>query len=56
MHDLVSRASESLLQLRERLTPGQRWTAALLLALTVAVLVFGLPTHTRVVHLIPRRP
>ncbi|MHB8671512.1 MAG: hypothetical protein ACYDAD_13315 [Acidimicrobiales bacterium] len=56
MRALVSRAGAALLQLRDLLTPGQRWTAALLLGLTLAVLLFGLPTQTRVVHLFPGRP
>jgi len=38
-----------LLALREGMTPGQRWTAALAMSLTVLVLLFGLPRRVIVV-------
>jgi len=38
-----------LLALREGMTPGQRWTAALAMSVTVLVLLFGLPRHVIVV-------
>jgi hypothetical protein len=40
---------DGLLALRNGMTPGQRWTAALAMALTVLVLVYGLPRHVIVV-------
>lgn len=36
-------------RLRLQLTPGQRWTSALGFALALALLLFGLPTHLRVI-------
>ena len=38
-----------LLALREGMTPGQRWTAALAMSVTALVLLFGLPRHVIVV-------
>ena len=46
-------ADGALLALRDRLTPGQRWTAALALGLVVLVLVFGMPTRVVVVPASP---
>jgi len=37
------------LTLREAMTPGQRWTAALAMTLTILVVLFGLPRHVIVV-------
>ena len=34
-----------LLLLRDQLTPGQRWTAALAVGLAIAVLLWGLPAR-----------
>ena len=34
-----------LLRLRDQLTPGQRWTAALAVGLAIAVLLWGLPAR-----------
>jgi len=35
----------AMLALRNQMTPGQRWTAALAMTLSVLVLLFGLPRH-----------
>lgn len=40
------RADDALLAARDSLTPGQRWTCALLAAVTLALLVAGAPTRT----------
>jgi hypothetical protein len=42
---LLGRADGLLGRLRDQLTPGQRWTLALGLLLTLAILLFGLPDH-----------
>ena len=34
-----------LLRVRDQLTPGQRWTAALAVGLAIAVLLWGLPAR-----------
>jgi phytoene/squalene synthetase len=39
----LAAADRGLMTLRDTLTPGQRWTAALVMALTVLVLYAGLP-------------
>lgn len=40
---------DGLLALRDRLTPGQRWTSALALFVALSVLFFGLPTSLKFV-------
>ena len=35
----------ALVALRDRLTPGQRWTAALAMVLVILILLFGMPTQ-----------
>jgi hypothetical protein len=42
----LARADEALLALRDSLTPGQRWTSALLAAVALALLLVGAPTRT----------
>ena len=39
----LTAADRGLMTLRDALTPGQRWTAAIVMALTVLVLYAGLP-------------
>jgi len=39
----LAAADRRLIALRDALTPGQRWTAAITMALTVLVLYAGLP-------------
>ena len=39
----LAAADRGLMTLRDALTPGQRWTAAIAMALTVLVLYSGLP-------------
>jgi len=39
----LAAADRGLIALRDALTPGQRWTAAIAMALTVLVLYAGLP-------------
>jgi hypothetical protein len=39
----LAAADRGLMALRDTLTPGQRWTAALVMTLTVLVLYAGLP-------------
>ena len=43
----------ALLALRDRLTPGQRWTAALSIVLVILVLVFGMPTRVVIQPIAP---
>ena len=47
--DAMRAVDDGLLALRAGMTPGQRWTATLAMALTVLVLVYGLPRHVIVV-------
>jgi hypothetical protein len=45
----IDRADDLLLAARDRLTPGQRWTATILASVGMAVLLLGAPTRTVVV-------
>lgn len=45
VREAVGRLDDAMLGLRDRLTPGQRWTSALLLALVSAVLLYGAPVQ-----------
>lgn len=45
----LERGDAAVVALRDRLTPGQRWTSALALALVLVVLVWGLPTEVTIV-------
>ena len=42
--NLLVRTEASLLALRDSMTPGQRWTASLVLAVIVLLVLFGLST------------
>src|SRR5688572_9433511 len=44
------RALGGAVQAVDDLTPGQRWTAGLMVALAVVVLAFGMPSPTRLVR------
>lgn len=48
LHTSVDRVDRWLDDLRHQLTPGQRWTSALGMALALTLVLFGLPTHVRV--------
>lgn len=46
---LVARGDDALLGLRDRMTPGQRWTATLLMTILCAVVLYGAPVSTVVI-------
>jgi hypothetical protein len=43
---MIAGLEEQLRRLRDAMTPGQRWTAALALVLAIAVVAYGLPRQT----------
>jgi hypothetical protein len=39
----LERADAALMRVRDSMTPGQRWTAALAMGLALAIVLFGAP-------------